>query len=178
MHRKVDAWRQEIKPWGYHWDEMRSRQLTLERLKYITWGKTFQFGDNTCFSGSLRYTVPYGFHIKLSWLDMFFSSFNILWYLISLTCEVFLDRLVLTSDSNINFPFSSFSLNCRGILTVLKLGLKPRDSSTEPGGVKRAAEAELALAGGGAWMQGKWNKRKHLYWLRGILLKIKHWSQS
>ena len=49
--------------------------------------KRFQFLDNTCFYGRLRYTAaPYGFHIKLN----SFAYFFLIQYpvVFDITCEV------------------------------------------------------------------------------------------
>lgn len=62
--------------------------------------------------------------INFKLFDIFFS-FNIRWYLIALTYKVYTDRLVLTSNPQINVPFSSFSVNYNDSLTTLKLGFKP-----------------------------------------------------
>ena len=125
---KGNGWRQEIKPWGYHQVQKQATGI-VEGLKISHEIKSFQFLDNTCFYGRLRYpsdtTAPYGFHIKLNLFGIFLSH--------SISCSVWyhlwgiLDLFVLTVSSNINFPSLLFPINDDGILTTVELGLTPRD---------------------------------------------------
>lgn len=176
---KGDGGRQEVQPQGYHWDESKSRQLILGRLKDIMWDETFQFLDNTCFYGRLSYTLhsaaTYGFHIKLNLLGIFFliqypAAFDI-------TCEVFLDRFVLPLSSNINFPFLFFSVNLNAILTTLELGLTPRDQLQSHFGWTNSRSWACYLLAEVNKYKGNKNKRKRIYWLKDIFPKIKHWTQ-